>query len=143
MEPVNDVLGDFASPCGVFKLTFDDDGKVAYAYLKQGRTILGDVWVYNRCPTPDQPEWKDRTKVPFANSKAYVKEDGHLDEPVTLDDIKVDWQYADEQPKAHVYLFGDLVAIVGVGDKPGYSRFASKDGPLAKPWPSIRPESVK
>jgi len=129
---MNDVMLDFASPCGMFKLTFDDDGKVAYAYLKQGQTILGDIWVYNLCPTPDQPEWKDRTKMPFANCKAYMKEEGHITESVTLDDITVEWQHTDEQPKAHVYLFGELVASVGVGDKPGFCRFASKDGPLAK-----------
>jgi hypothetical protein len=34
MEPANDVWGDFISPCGEFKLTFDDDGRVAYLYLK-------------------------------------------------------------------------------------------------------------
>lgn len=127
-----DVIGDYASPCGRFKLAFDDDGKAAYAYLKQGKTILGDVWVYNRCLTPDEPEWKDRTKLPFANCKTYMTEEGRLCKPVALNDIRVEWQYAGEQPTAYVYLFGDLVAKVGVGDKPGYSRFAARDGPLAK-----------
>jgi hypothetical protein len=132
MEPVNDVIGDFASPCKAYTLTFDDDGKVAYAYLKKGKTILGDVWVYNRCPTPVEPEWKDRNKLPFANCQAYTADGGHLKKPVTLDDISVEWENVDDQPKAYVYLFGDLVASVGIGERPGHARFALRDGPLAK-----------
>ena len=133
MESPIDVLGDFVSPCGNFKLTFDDDGKVAYAYFKSGNAILGDVWLYNRCPTPVQPEWDDRGNLPFANSKDYMMEAGHVRQTITIEDVGVDWQYAGEGPKAFVYIFSELTAIVGVHDKPGYSRFASKDGPLAKP----------
>jgi hypothetical protein len=132
MGNVTDLIADCASPCGAFKLTFDDDGKVAYAYLKKGNAIVGDVWLYNRCPTPEVPEWKDRTKLPFANCKAYMREEGYLTKPVALDDIRVEWQYAGEVPTAWVYLFGELTALVGVGDKPGCCRYASRDGPLAK-----------
>jgi hypothetical protein len=132
MDPETDFVGDFRSPCGAYRLTFDDDGKVAYAYFKQGDAILGDVWIYNRCPTPDQPEWPDRGKLPFANCKGYTRTEGHLERPVALEDISVGWEYAGDEPKAYVYLFGDLVAVVGAGDKPGYARFAERDGPLAK-----------
>jgi hypothetical protein len=132
MEPSNYVVGDFVSPCGAFKLTFDDEGKVAYAYLKTGNSIVGDVWVYNRCPTPDLPEWKDRRNLPFANCKEFVSDEGHFKTPIVPDDISVEWQYTGEQPKALVYLSGALVAVLGFNDKPGYSRFALKDGPLAK-----------
>jgi len=132
MESKNDIIGDFTSPCGAYTLTFDDDGKVAYAYLKKGKAILGDVWVYNHCTTPEQPEWKDRSKLPFANCKDYMKEEGQVVRAVILDDISVKWEYRGEQPRAYVYLFGDLVASVSVGEKPGYARFASRDSPLAK-----------
>jgi hypothetical protein len=132
MEPANDFMGDFLSPCGDFKLTFDDNGKVAYAYLKRGTTIVGDVWVYNRCPTPEQPEWKDRRNLPFANCREFMTEEGHFDQAIDLDSIRVEWQYATGQPKAIVYLSNRLVASVGVNDKPGSCRFASKDGPLAR-----------
>jgi hypothetical protein len=132
MEPADDILVDFASPCGAFKLTFADDGKVAYAYLKRGSTILGDVWVYNRCPTPEQPEWKDRRNLPFANCREFMREEGRFAKAAALADIHVEWQYTAGQPKALVYLSGALAALVGVNDKPGYCRFASKDGPLAK-----------
>jgi|SRR6516162_6183373 hypothetical protein len=132
MEPANDVMGDFVSPCGEFKLTLDDDGKVAYAYLKRVPTILGDVWLYNRCATPHEPDWKDPRNLPFANCQEFMLEEGRFDQAVALADIRVDWHYAGGQPKALVYLLGRLVASVGVNDKPGYCRFASKDGPLAK-----------
>src|SRR5271157_5368984 len=132
MEPLNDVIGDFTSPCGLYMLTFDDDGKVAYAYLKKGNAILGDVWVYNRCPTPDQSEWKDRGNLPFANCKGYMKDEGRVNTPVILDDINVEWEYAGGQVRAFVYICGDLVACVGLGEKPGFARYASRDGPLAK-----------
>ena len=132
METAMDVLGDYDSPCGTLTLTFEDDGKVAYAYLKQGGVIVGDVWIYNRCMTPDEPEWKDRAKLPFANSRAYTSKEAHVRKLVTFDDVRVEWRDADPYPVACVYLFGDLVATVGVGDKPGYSVFAAKDGPLAK-----------
>jgi hypothetical protein len=132
MESDNDLMLDFVSPCGEFKLTFDDDGKVAYAYLKKGKDILGDVWLYNRCPTPDEKEWEDRKNLPFANRKGFMTESGHFETPPTIDEVTASWQYSGEQPTASVFLFGELVAKVGVNDKPGYSRFALRDGPLAK-----------
>ena len=107
METANDILADFVSPCGLFQLTFEDDGKVAYAYLKQGNAIVGDVWLYNRCPTPEEPEWKDRTKMPFANSRAFTRDEGHFRKSVALDDIRVEWQYENEQPTACLYLCGE------------------------------------
>ena len=133
MEPPIDTLGDFASPYGDFKVSFDDDGKVAYAYLRGENAILGDVWLYNRCPTPDQPEWNDRGNLPFANSKDYMKEGGHVRQTITVKDVSVDWQYTEGGPKAFVYIFSELAVVVGVHDKPGYSRFASRNGPLTKP----------
>ena len=132
MNNPNDILIDFVAPCGSFSLTFDDDGKVAYAYLKQSGAVVGDVWIYNRCSTPDEPEWKDRSKAPFANPKAYTKVQGCVNRAINPDDVQVQWQYEGGGPRALLYLFGELVAAVGVGDKPGFSRFAAKDGPLAK-----------
>jgi len=45
MESTNDLLLGFVSPCGKYALTFEDDGKVAYAYLKEENRIVGDVLV--------------------------------------------------------------------------------------------------
>ena len=123
---------DFESPCGRFVLTFEDDGKVAYAYLKNDDGIVGDVWLYNRCATPEQPEWKERKNIPFANCKGYMSEDGRIKKRVGSRDVLVDWEYENDEPVAYVYLFEDLYGVVGVDDKPGYARFAVKDSPLAR-----------
>jgi hypothetical protein len=131
---------DFTSPCGVYFLTFEDDGKVAYAYLKKGKEILGDIWIYNRCPAPGRSEWKDRKNIPFANCKEYITDEGRIETQVAWDDIRVKWDYVGEQPRAYVYIFDELVAHVSVGEKPGYARYASKDGPCAKRMVSDEPD---
>jgi hypothetical protein len=123
----------FIAPNGEHTLMFEDDGKVAYAYLKEeNATIVGDVWLYNRCPTPPEPEWSDRSKIPFANSRAYTSEEGRVERDVQARDVLVDWENEDGNPVAYVYLFEDLCGVVGVGDKPGYARFATKSGRLAR-----------
>lgn len=132
MKRTNDLLLEFISPTGEYKLTFDDDGKVAYAYLKKGDEIVGDVWLYNRCSTPEEPEWRDRTKIPFANSKAYMMKGGRLRRQISADDVQVNWEYEDGRPVAYVYILEDLYGVVGAGDKPGYARFATRDSRLAK-----------
>lgn len=124
-----ELMLDFDSPHGDLTLTFDDDGKVAYAYLKRDGKIVGDVWLYNRCPTPDLPEWKDRNNIPFANCKAYVHDDCRMTRSIRLKDVEVEWE---NNERAYIYIFDALYGVVGVGDKPGYARLAAKDGPLAK-----------
>lgn len=123
---------DFRSPCEAYRLTFDDNGRVAYAYLKSGHAIVGDVWLYNRCPAPATPEWTERSGIPFANPREFVADDGHLSRTVGPQDVLVDWEYEEDSPVAYVYVFEDLLGVVGVGDKPGYARHAIKSGPLAK-----------
>lgn len=100
MEPANVLVADFLSPCGEFKVTFEDDGKVAYAYLKKGTTIegsviVGDVWLYNRCAAPEHSEWHDPRNIPFANRKEFTRDDARFDKAVALEDIRVEWQYPD------------------------------------------------
>jgi hypothetical protein len=128
----NEILLNFTSPCGAYGLTFEDDGKVAYAYLLWKDDIIGDVWLYNRCPTPDIPEWTDRTNIPFANPREFVGEGAHLTRGIQPADVIVDWEYKCDKPVAYVYLFQKLFGVVGVGDKPGYARAAVKNGPLAR-----------
>jgi hypothetical protein len=71
---MNELMLNFQSPKSTVHLTFEDDGKVAYAYLKKDNEIVGDLWLYNRCKTPVKPEWKDKKNIPFANSKEYIGE---------------------------------------------------------------------
>lgn len=132
VKNADDLIVDYFSPDGDCKLTFDDDGRVAYAYLKRSDEVVGDVWIYNRCEAPDRPEWRDRAKSPFANPRAYTLADWRMSDPVSPDDVRVEWDRDDGHVVAYVYVNGSLVASVGEGDKPGYSRFAAKDGPLAR-----------
>ena len=127
-----DLILNFKSPTDSFILTFEDNGKVAYAYLKQEKKIVGDVWLYNRCLTPEIPEWKDRENMPFANSKEYMSEDGKISRDVVIEDVLVDWEEEEQGSVAYIYLFEDLYGVVGVNDKPGYARFATKDSPIAR-----------
>lgn len=131
---MNAVLVDFVSPCRKFRIAFDDNGKVAYAYLKTQNAVVGDVWLYNRGTTPSVPEWGDRNKAPFANPRGYAGKGGLLRRKVCEDDVSVEWYYEDDEttPVAYIYVFQDLYGVVGVGDKPGYARHALKNGPLAK-----------
>ena len=125
---------DFQSPCNDYILTFDQDDKVAYAYLKKrsDSAIVGKVWLYNRCATPQVPEWVDRDNIPFANCKGYMSENGRISLPVGTDDVRVDWENENGFPVAYIYIFQDLYGVVGVGDHPGYARWATKDTPLAR-----------
>ena len=56
-----------------YVVVVDDDGRVGYAYLINfdGR-ICADVWLYNRCGAPIEPEWNDPSKAPFANPIGYA-----------------------------------------------------------------------
>lgn len=132
MEAAAGFVADYASPFNDYVLTFDDDGRVAYAYLKRDGRIVGDVWIYNRREAPERPEWSDRSKAPFANPAAHTLAEGRPTAPVGPDDVRVEWGREDGRQTAYIQLCGDLVAVVGEGDKPGRCKFAAKDGPLAR-----------
>jgi len=128
----NELTLNFKSPCNLFVLTFEDNNRVAYAYLKSEGKIVGDVWIYNRCETPNSPEWTDRNNIPFANCNGYMSEGGLMKREVEIDDVLVDWEQDKTGPIAYVYIFEDLYGVVGINDKPGYARFAIKDSKIAK-----------
>lgn len=116
------------APSSDLQLIVEDNGKVAYAYLLREKRIVGDVWLYNQAPTPDEPEWKDRGQMPFLNSSRYCTQPGDFKPLKSLDDISVDWL----QDGAAIKIRGALFATVAVGQKPGSSKFAAHDGPLAR-----------
>jgi hypothetical protein len=123
----------FDAEDGRHTLEIEDDGRVAYAYLKDWDRIVGDVWLFNRCDAPDAEEWRDKSKLPFANCRGYFDEAaGRIQEPLEPDDFQVDWDVSEEAARAYIYLREDLIAVVATGTKPGVSRFATKNGPLAK-----------
>ena len=127
-------FGEFSSHKSKHFVVFEDDGRVAYAYLYDAnRQIVGDVWLYNRCVTPREPEWKDKEKLPFANPKVFVKENLVFAPVDDLSEVKVEWEYAKEGNVTAKFFIRDIFfAVLTEGSKPGYSLLAAKNGPLAK-----------
>jgi len=128
----DNLILNFRSECGLFTLTFEDNGKVAYAYLKKDEEIVGDVWLYNRGSTPDVPEWQEPKNLPFSNPSAYTADGGLMLQPVGAEDVQVNWEDESGNLEAYIYVFENLYGVVGSGDKPGYARYAAKNGPLAR-----------
>lgn len=123
----------YSSTDGKGVVVIEDDGRVGYAYLLDSDGgICGDVWLYNRCPAPSEPEWSDREKAPFANPAAYVVPGGDLSLPASADDISVEWGLKRGATEARIFVHGQLAARLICGAKPGWSTLAGKDGPLAK-----------
>jgi hypothetical protein len=111
-----------------------DDGRVCYAYfLSPDGQIVGDVWLYNRCEAPVDPEWTDRAKAPYANPHGYARNPPSFQLPQDETDIVVRWR-RDEQGKkiADILARDVLIGRLHAGQKPGWARAARKDGPLAK-----------
>ena len=116
-----------------YSVMFEDDGRVAYAYLREGRKIVSDVWLYNSGATPETPEWTNPDRLPFANPRGFVLSEKP---PAVLKpaDVSVRWIRRGELLTAvEVYLNGDLYGRLAPGKKPGWARLASREGPLALP----------
>lgn len=123
----------FPASDGKYAIVIEDDGRVGYAYLvDSGGTICGDVWLYNRCPAPDEPEWNDPGNAPFANSLAYVQSCAEFPFPNSSADIDINWDREDGACSARIFIQKKLVGVVRNGAKPGWALLAKKDGPLAK-----------
>ena len=56
-------------------------------------------------------------------------------------DVLVDWEIDERGPVAFIYIFEDLYGVIGVGDRPGYARFARKDNRLARVMVVEEPEA--
>lgn len=147
VDSKNDVLsmvfdGFLSETCeqnNAFSAVFEDNGRVAYAYLIFNDEIVSDVWLYNHGDTPAEPEWNDASKAPFKNPREFVLET--TIPPVTkASDIEFESKFdrRGDVSALVIFLHGTKCAILKPGVKPGWSALASRDGPLAKPlsvWP--------
>lgn len=116
---------------GRLSAIFEDDGKVAYAYLVDGDQFVADVWLYNRGATPEKPEWRDRSRAPFANPRGFASDDPF---PPVADESEVEflWSHSAEgQTTMRVFIRGEYHAKLVPGSKPGWCKLAVRDGPLA------------
>ncbi|WP_284196150.1 hypothetical protein [Chitinimonas prasina] len=111
----------------------DDDGRVAYAYLLDANgKICGDVWLYNRCAAPVDPEWTSPGNAPFANPMSYVRDVDGFEFPESGREISAEWMCRSDKYVVKIFLHGKNIAMLEDGAKPGLAYLAKKDGPLAK-----------
>ena len=109
-------------------VTVEDDARVAYAYLRRYGEIVADVWLYNVAEPPNENAWLDKTQLPFLNPRKYCKQ-GVVERITQRSQISctVVSEYVE------LSIDGQLIARLKPGVKPGWSRFAVIDGPLARP----------
>lgn len=113
-------------------VVIEQDAKVAYAYLTDAGHIVGDVWLYNRGEAPREPEWSDMARLPFANARAFTA-DGDVPEVRFPTDITCTWtEVAPGAVQADISIGGEWFARLRTGSKPGWSKLAQRDGPLAR-----------
>lgn len=118
-------------------VVLDDDGRVAYAYLRDGDKIVSDVWLYNVMRAPADPEWTSRDRLPFMNAAEYVKagpEEYRLRENA---DVHCDFRRERGCLLVDIYVDHVHVARLESGAKPGWSLLAARPGPLARPLVGI------
>lgn len=117
---------------GGYAAVFEDDGKVAYAYLLDEGRITADVWLYNCGAAPAEPEWRDPSKLPFANPRGFASDEQFA--PIADEsEVMFSWSSAqDGQLVLRVLLRGAYHARLVPGSKPGWCKLAAKDGPLAR-----------
>lgn len=122
---VNAKLVRFDSEDGVHAVVIESDDRVAYAYLLEGERIVADVWLYNVAATPETVDWSDREQMPFLNPAPYCMD---VAVPDLSNDLRCDWR----GEGVEILVAGEVLARLVPGAKPGWSRLARKDGPLAK-----------
>ncbi|WP_200951633.1 hypothetical protein [Duganella sp. Root1480D1] len=133
MDVLTDFNVEFRDGASRQVLVVDDDGRVAYAYLMAADgKISSDVWLYNRCAAPMEPEWTSPENMPFANPVDYVNGDLEFSLPTHPSQLSVEWSMRGGKSFARVFVREGLVAELTDGAKPGWSLLAKKDGPLAK-----------
>ena len=119
-----------------FWATFEDDGRAAYLYLGTEIGIVADVWLYNRLPAPDRSEFSKRKNLPFMNPREFISDE--LVDPVTDEaDLAFEWKKGAAAGEVEVTLRirGVLFARLVPGARPGWSRLAVKESPVAKVLP--------
>ncbi len=113
---------------------FHDDCRTGYAYLHSERKVVADVWLYNRSETPVVPDWDERGRMPmpYRNCARFAKPELVFALPESEDDINVRWiKDAAGRVGALVLFRNQVIGELFIGDMPGRSIMALKDGPVA------------
>ncbi|MEW6432110.1 MAG: hypothetical protein AB1730_11445 [Myxococcota bacterium] len=130
------LLAEFLHDETGLAVVVDDDGRVAWAYLRtMDGEVIGDVWLYNHGPAPEAVDWTDPAQVPFRNPAPLANDLGQAPAR-TRDDVTVEWTLDGELLLADVFLRGEWLARLSPGSQPGWSTLAKDDGPCARVLPS-------
>lgn len=124
--------GEFKASNSHYSVIFDEDHKVAYAYLLKSGAIISDVWLYNLVKAPEEPEWTDFKNAPFLNPPNYVRNSVQIPKPTCINDVTVMWEHNENLVTANIFIRATRFATLNSWEKPGRCLFAAKDGPLAK-----------
>ncbi len=121
-----------------YSVVVEDDGRVAYAYLREKERIIADVWLYNRCNAPQEADWTDPSKAPFLNPISHAIDDsqGFIEERRDVDAV---W-HEDAAMSVTIRIRGVDWAVLIPGARPGWCRLARKAGPLARPLAELKSE---
>lgn len=128
---------------GLHKCVVEDNGRVAYAYLIRENRMIGDLWLYNQAQSPVEPEWRDRTKMPFLNPVPFVQMSSMAQPLQSGGDVAAEWEIGADgvAMRVKLFLYGQLYGVLAPAAKPGWCVAAVKDGPLAKCLISATPDS--
>ena len=111
----------------------EDDGKSAWLYLTESnsRKPAADAWVYNRIAAPPTEAIKSYRGGPPPAAQGYASETALCDDPAAHE-----WSFvwSSDGEAVAVVKDGEPVAFVVLGQKGGYSRALTKDGPWGHPW---------
>jgi hypothetical protein len=111
-------------------LIVEIDARVAYAYIfESDAQIVSDVWLYNIGETPNEPEWTSPDLAPFKNPSKFARTDILAPEIRSCEELEACWG---EGGAVRLTWRGELLAILKPGVKPGWSRMARQDGPVAQ-----------
>ncbi|WLQ14314.1 hypothetical protein O5O45_31850 [Hahella aquimaris] len=81
-----------------YSVVIEDDGRVAHGYmLNQTEKIVSDVWLYNRCESPSEPEWTNPENMPFANSASFTDNEYKFTPINKISDMDVFWPINERQ----------------------------------------------
>ena len=130
---VEDLMINSDSGDGKTTLVLEDNGRVCYCYLLENGEIRSDLWLYNRDKTPDQIPWKSGESPPYLNPIEYAKKNQLI--PSGINQISIDWIRNKSDVTAHIYIGDILIGVISSDTKPGFAKFAAKNGPLANVLP--------
>ena len=111
----------------------EDDGVSAWLYITEpyAEKPAAHCFVYNRIPPIPGSDIAKYRNGPPPVTVSYASEEAHWP-TVDEQDLGVTW--SEDGSVAVASLAGEPVAMLRVGERRGYSKALSKEGPFGKPW---------